>query len=211
MTFSISSNVVIAITLWLMLALSCMSESHDFDSRNGYEKFGHGSPKNRGGKNRGPLKSHGGKNHGPKKPPSSPPTAPSSPPPRPFGLKVGFYKGLCPNNVDIEATIINKVREHFAKDSSIIAALLRMQFHDCFVHGCDASILINGTSSEKMAGPNLSVRGYELIDALKSIAEAQCPEMVSCADIIAIATKAVIKLVSIILRISLLAFGEKGA
>lgn len=62
--------------------------------------------------------------------------------------------------------------------------------------GCDASILINGSSSEKTAGPNLTVRGYELIDALKDVAEAQCPNVVSCADIIAIATKEVIKLVS---------------
>uniref|UniRef100_A0A803L7H2 peroxidase n=1 Tax=Chenopodium quinoa TaxID=63459 RepID=A0A803L7H2_CHEQI len=69
-----------------------------------------------------------------------------------------------------------------------------MQFHDCFVHGCDASILIMGLSSEKTAGPNLSVRGYELIDALKDIAETQCPGVVSCADIIAIATKEVLRM-----------------
>ncbi|KAL9225994.1 hypothetical protein vseg_001855 [Gypsophila vaccaria] len=206
MKFSISSNVVIPITLWLMLALSCASESHGYGSINRYEKFDRHSPKNHRGNNSDSRKNRGGKNHGPKTPsksptnPSSPPpplsptTSPSSRPPRPIGLKVGFYKGLCPNNADIESTIMNKVREHFAKDSSIIAALLRMQFHDCFVNGCDASILIDGPSSEKMAGPNLSVRGYELIDAIKSIAEAECPEMVSCADIIAIATKEVIKL-----------------
>lgn len=61
--------------------------------------------------------------------------------------------------------------------------------------GCDASILLNGLSSEKTAGPNLSVRGYKLIDDLKAIAEAQCPGVVSCADIIAIATKEVIQMV----------------
>lgn len=64
-----------------------------------------------------------------------------------------------------------------------------------FLKGCDASILIDGPSSEKAAGPNLSVRGYELIDALKGVAEAECPGVVSCADIIAIATKQLIKLV----------------
>uniref|UniRef100_A0A803LVC6 peroxidase n=1 Tax=Chenopodium quinoa TaxID=63459 RepID=A0A803LVC6_CHEQI len=60
--------------------------------------------------------------------------------------------------------------------------------------GCDASILINGPLSEKTAGPNLSVRGYEFIDTLKGVAEAKCPDVVSCADIIAIATTELIKL-----------------
>ena len=73
---------------------------------------------------------------------------------------------------------------------------IKLKFVCCFcwkIKGCDASILIDGLSSEKTAGPNLSVREYELIDALKKVAEAQCPGVVSCADIIAIATKEVIK------------------
>lgn len=60
--------------------------------------------------------------------------------------------------------------------------------------GCDASILIAGTSSEKNADANLTVRGYEFIDAVKAALEAECPGIVSCADIIAIATKVAIKL-----------------
>ncbi|KAL9225989.1 hypothetical protein vseg_001850 [Gypsophila vaccaria] len=128
-------------------------------------------------------------------PPQTPPS-PSPPPraPRPSGLKVGFYKGLCPNNVDIEASIKALVRDAFSKNSTILPAFLRMQFHDCFVTGCDASILIDGPSSEKKAGANLSVRGHELIDSLKAFAEAQCPGLVSCADIIAIITTEVLKL-----------------
>ncbi|XP_010694980.2 vegetative cell wall protein gp1 [Beta vulgaris subsp. vulgaris] len=123
--------------------------------------------------------------------PSPSPTTSS----KPSGLQVGFYKGLCPSSiVDVEATITAKVQQHFLKDPTLLPALLRMQFHDCFVHGCDASILIDGPSSEKVAGPNLSVRGYEFIDALKDEAEAECPGVVSCADIIAIATKELIKL-----------------
>ncbi|KAL2904960.1 Peroxidase 62 [Bienertia sinuspersici] len=114
------------------------------------------------------------------------------------GLKVGFYKGLCPNKkVNVEATLTTKVQQEFRKDPTILPALLRMQFHDCFVQGCDASILIDGPSSERTAGPNLSVRGYKLIDTLKDLAEAECPDIVSCADIIAIATKEAIKLVSV--------------
>ncbi|KAM0946832.1 putative peroxidase [Dioscorea sansibarensis] len=58
--------------------------------------------------------------------------------------------------------------------------------------GCDASILIDSTKknkSEKAAGPNLTVRGYNIIDQAKAKLESQCPFTVSCADIIALATR----------------------
>ncbi|KAI3420548.1 Peroxidase [Psidium guajava] len=103
-------------------------------------------------------------------------------------LRVGFYKGKC-GLVDVESVVATVVASRFARDRSIVAALLRMQFHDCFVNGCDASILLDGSSSEKTAGPNLSVRGYDLIDAVKAAVEAICPGVVSCADIIVMATR----------------------
>ncbi|XP_062113728.1 peroxidase 44-like [Humulus lupulus] len=104
-------------------------------------------------------------------------------------LSINFYRVSCPN---AEQIVKQVVREEFAKDSSITAGLLRMHFHDCFVRGCDASILINSTSSkssEKTAGPNLTVRGYEIIDEAKRRLEAACPSKVSCADIITLATR----------------------
>ncbi|XWS57913.1 hypothetical protein CRYUN_Cryun09bG0213700 [Craigia yunnanensis] len=104
-------------------------------------------------------------------------------------LRVGFYKTSCPRAESIVRASVQRV---FNRDKSIPAALLRMHFHDCFVRGCDASILIDSTSkeqSEKDAGPNLTVRGYELIDAAKKNLEAACPSKVSCADIIALATR----------------------
>ncbi|WMV07443.1 hypothetical protein MTR67_000828 [Solanum verrucosum] len=55
--------------------------------------------------------------------------------------------------------------------------------------GCDASILLDGLTSEKKAVPNSSVRGYELIDAIKEALEAECQGLVSCADIISMATR----------------------
>ncbi|OUZ99192.1 Plant peroxidase [Macleaya cordata] len=103
-------------------------------------------------------------------------------------LQVGFYKGKC-GQKDVEATINDIVAERFNTDPSIVAALLRMQFHDCFVTGCDASLLLDGSSTEKNAGPNLSVRGYDLINDAKLAVEKDCPETISCADIIAIATR----------------------
>lgn len=65
--------------------------------------------------------------------------------------------------------------------------------------GCDASILLDGTTSEKTAGANGSVRDYELIDACKVALEQKCPKLVSCADIIVIATRvAVFKVLNMI-------------
>lgn len=108
-------------------------------------------------------------------------------------LQVGFYKGKC-GLVDVEAIVSSTIFNRFIKDPTIVAALVRMHFHDCFVNGCDASILIDGTSTEKTAIPNLSVRGYDIIDAAKAAVEAACPGVVSCADIIAMATRDAIAL-----------------
>ncbi|CAK7341601.1 unnamed protein product [Dovyalis caffra] len=104
-------------------------------------------------------------------------------------LRVGFYKPTCP---EAESIIFQAVQKRLNTDKSVTAALLRMQFHDCFVRGCDASILIDSTSqnqAEKDAGPNQTVREYKLIDEIKKALEAKCPSKVSCADIITVATR----------------------
>lgn len=57
------------------------------------------------------------------------------------------------------------------------------------LQGCDASILLDDKENfvgEKTAGPNLnSLRGFEVIDAIKSELELVCPQTISCADILA--------------------------
>jgi peroxidase len=73
--------------------------------------------------------------------------------------------------------------------------LLRMHFHDCFVQGCDASVLIDEPNIEKTTPPNLSLRGYEVIDDAKTKLDAACPGIVSCADILALAARDSIVLV----------------
>ncbi|XVF42655.1 hypothetical protein PTKIN_Ptkin01aG0382100 [Pterospermum kingtungense] len=109
-------------------------------------------------------------------------------------LRVGFYSRSCPR---AESIVRAAVLKAFNRDKSVPAALLRMHFHDCFVRGCDASILIDSTKksqSEKDAGPNLTVRGFEIIDAAKKTLEATCSSNVSCADIIALATRDAVSL-----------------
>ncbi|PIA56022.1 hypothetical protein AQUCO_00700386v1 [Aquilegia coerulea] len=102
------------------------------------------------------------------------------------GTSVGFYKRTCPQ---VESIVSKTVQSHFSSDPSIAPGLLRMHFHDCFVQGCDASILIDGRNTEKTAGPNLLLRGYDVIDDAKKQLEAACPGVVSCADILALAAR----------------------
>lgn len=65
--------------------------------------------------------------------------------------------------------------------------------------GCDGSILLDGDDdAEKSALPNVnSVRGFDVIDTIKSSVESACSGVVSCADILAIAAKYSVLLVII--------------
>ncbi|XP_044462659.1 peroxidase 70-like [Mangifera indica] len=102
-----------------------------------------------------------------------------------------FYEKVCPQALP---TIKRIVEAAVYKERRMGASLLRLHFHDCFVQGCDASILLDKTStidSEKNALPNLkSVRGFEVIDQIKEEVDNICGRpVVSCADILAVAAR----------------------
>ncbi|GFY90992.1 peroxidase superfamily protein [Actinidia rufa] len=105
-------------------------------------------------------------------------------------LSSTFYDQICPNAL---STIRTSIRQAVSQERRMAASLIRLHFHDCFVQGCDASILLDEaatTTSERTAAPNRgSARGYEVIDATKFEVEKICPGVVSCADILAVAAR----------------------
>ncbi|KAL0874066.1 hypothetical protein Bca101_023771 [Brassica carinata] len=109
-----------------------------------------------------------------------------------FGLvlEFGLYRNSCP---EAESIVYSWVENAVIQDPRMAASLLRLHFHDCFVNGCDASVLLDDTEGlvgEKTAPPNLnSLRGFEVIDSIKADLETVCPETVSCADILAMAAR----------------------
>ncbi|KAL6880360.1 hypothetical protein ACP4OV_011925 [Aristida adscensionis] len=104
------------------------------------------------------------------------------------GLRYDYYNETCPG---VEDMVRDELLRRFTDDSTLPASLLRLHFHDCFVGGCDASIMLksHNATAERDADPNSTLRGYEAIEAIKALVEANCSLAVSCADIIAMAAR----------------------
>ncbi|XAR55521.1 Peroxidase [Bertholletia excelsa] len=106
-----------------------------------------------------------------------------------YSLKLDYYKKSCPSAKHIAKAI---TKNFISRAPSLAAALLRLHFHDCFVRGCDGSVLLNSTKNNKAerdAYPNLSLRGFQVIDSVKKALEKKCPGVVSCADILALVAR----------------------
>ncbi|PIN16678.1 Peroxidase [Handroanthus impetiginosus] len=109
-------------------------------------------------------------------------------------LDAHYYDKTCPQAEDI---INQAVRNATIYDPKVPARILRMFFHDCFIRGCDASVLLDSTpenKAEKDGPPNVSLAAFYVIDDAKTKLEQSCPKTVSCADTLAIAARDVVVL-----------------
>ncbi|CAN8299749.1 unnamed protein product [Cochlearia groenlandica] len=110
-------------------------------------------------------------------------------------LSENFYASTCPN---VERIVQQAVTTKFKETFTTAPATLRMFFHDCFVGGCDATVLIasDNRDAEKDADDNLSLAGdgFDTVIRAKLAVESRCPGRVSCADIMALAARDVVVL-----------------
>ncbi|XP_002980450.2 peroxidase P7 [Selaginella moellendorffii] len=102
-------------------------------------------------------------------------------------LSPTFYDSSCPKLLSTVRSVLERAVQ---REPRMAASLLRLHFHDCFVNGCDGSVLLDdkpGFRGEKTSNPNRnSARGFEVVDSVKAAVERVCPGVVSCADILAI-------------------------
>ncbi|CAL4900878.1 unnamed protein product [Urochloa decumbens] len=119
-------------------------------------------------------------------------------PPRAVGSRLSstFYDASCPSAHDVVRRVIQDAR---VSDPRIPASLIRLHFHDCFVQGCDASLLLDDDlpviqTEKTVPANNKSARGFEVVDEIKAALEEACPGTVSCADILALAAEISVEL-----------------
>ncbi|KAI9165655.1 hypothetical protein LWI28_018143 [Acer negundo] len=113
-------------------------------------------------------------------------------------LRQNYYANICPN---VEQIVKAAVQKKFQQTFVTVPATIRLFFHDCFVQGCDASVIVASTGSnkaEKDHPDNLSLAGDGFDTVIKAKAAVDkipaCKNKVSCADILAMATRDVIAL-----------------
>ncbi|KAG1327021.1 peroxidase 63 [Cocos nucifera] len=115
----------------------------------------------------------------------------SFPAPSAAKLTPDYYQRTCPRVVDIVTQVVTNKQ---IANPTTGAGTLRLFFHDCFVGGCDASILISSSAfnrAERDADINLSLPGdgFDVVVRAKTQLEIECPGIVSCSDILALATR----------------------
>ncbi|GAB2275860.1 Peroxidase 16 [Dionaea muscipula] len=112
-------------------------------------------------------------------------------------LQHNYYLNSCP---EVESIVHAAVKKKFQETFVTAPATLRLFFHDCFVQGCDASVMLASpdNNAEKDAPDDLSLAGdgFDTIIRAKAAVDSVrgCRHRVSCADILALATRDVIAL-----------------
>ncbi|CAA6673023.1 unnamed protein product [Spirodela intermedia] len=94
-------------------------------------------------------------------------------------LRPNFFSSTCPN---LHSIIENAVWTAVKNDLRLSASMICLFFHDCFVNGCDASVLLVDTAT-------FQGEQTDIIELIKSTVEESCNGIVSCADILALATR----------------------
>ncbi|TKY51444.1 Peroxidase 12 [Spatholobus suberectus] len=114
-------------------------------------------------------------------------------PPIVDGLSWNYYWLSCPR---LEGIVRRHLQKVFKQDSGQAPALLRIFFHDCFVQGCDGSILLDGTPNERDQPANIGIRpeALQTIEDLRSLVHRQCGKVVSCADLVVLAAREAVSL-----------------
>ncbi|KAL3695047.1 hypothetical protein R1sor_008698 [Riccia sorocarpa] len=104
-------------------------------------------------------------------------------------LSTSYYDSTCSQAAQIVEKQVNNI---LSGNPNLAGGFLRLIFHDCWVSGCDGSVTIKSTSdnsAEVDANVNFQLRAIDEIDQIKSAVETECPDTVSCADIIALAAQ----------------------
>ncbi|WOH15312.1 hypothetical protein DCAR_0934849 [Daucus carota subsp. sativus] len=117
------------------------------------------------------------------------------PKPLPPGLSEDYYAKTCPS---FDKILLETITPKQQSNPTTAAATLRVYFHDCFVEGCDGSVLLNPGAdgpTERENPLNLDLPGdaFDVIVRVKTALELSCPGVVSCSDILAAATRHLIK------------------
>lgn len=112
-------------------------------------------------------------------------------------LTLDYYKKTCPKLQQIIDQIITEKQQ---ANPTTAAGTLRIFFHDCMVQGCDASLLVatnafNAAERDGELDQSLSGDGFDVITRIKTALELECPGIVSCSDILALAARDLVVMV----------------
>uniref|UniRef100_A0A804NFK9 Peroxidase n=1 Tax=Zea mays TaxID=4577 RepID=A0A804NFK9_MAIZE len=126
--------------------------------------------------------------------------------PERHGLALDFYARTCPA---VDQIVANVTAAQYRDFPAAGPAVLRLFHHDCFVEGCDASILIAPTADaaaparpppprverDMEENRNLPQEAFDTVELAKAAVESKCPGIVSCADVLALAARDYVQLV----------------